>query len=63
MYIMENPFIAIELESHYFKLLERFTVVLYDKTSQLSTVNESRRELFSHREQIFHEMLMLIKMI
>ena len=57
MYIMENPFIAIELESHHFKLLERFTVVLYDKTSQLSTVNESRRELFSHRDKVVMEAL------
>ena len=50
--IAENPFVAMELNSHHFKLLERFTVVLYDKTSQLSSVDEARRELFCHRDKM-----------
>jgi hypothetical protein len=47
----------MEVNSHHFKLLERFTVALYDKTSQLSCVDEARRELFSHREKVVMEAL------
>jgi len=56
-FIAENPFVAMELNSHHFKLLERFTVVLYDKTSQLSSVDEARRELFYHRNKMMMEAL------
>jgi hypothetical protein len=42
----------MEVNSHHFKLLERFTIVLYDKTSQLSSVEEVRVELFSLRDKI-----------
>jgi len=42
----------MELNSHHFKLLERFTVLLYDKTSQLSFVDDARRELFFHKDKI-----------
>ena len=56
-YIAENPFVAIDMTSDYFKLLERFTVVMYDRTSQLSTVDEARRALFCHRDRIMMEAL------
>jgi len=47
----------VELNSHHFKLLERFTVVLYDKTSHLNSVDEARRELFCHRDKMMMEAL------
>ena len=56
-FIAENLYVAIELISHHFKLLERFTVVLYDKTSQLSSVDKARRELFCHRDKMMMESL------
>ncbi|KAJ8043846.1 hypothetical protein HOLleu_11123 [Holothuria leucospilota] len=34
-----------------FKLLERFVVVLYDKTSNLESINEARRELFCQKNR------------
>ena len=52
-YIAENPFVAIDN----FKLLERFTVVMYGRTSQVSTVDEARRALFCHRGRIMMDAL------
>ena len=46
LHMREHPFEPIELSSSTFQRLERLTVVMYDKTSNLSTVNEARRELF-----------------
>ena len=50
-FITKKPFTAIEVGSEHFKSLERFTVVLYDKTSQLSYVNQARRQLFCQRDK------------
>ena len=57
MFIAENLFVATEVNSHHFKLLEHFTVFLYDKTSQLSSVDEAHRELFCHRDKMMMEAL------
>jgi len=57
VFIAENLFVATEVNSHHFKLLEHFTVFLYDKTSQLSSVDEARRELFCHRDKMMMEAL------
>jgi hypothetical protein len=38
--------LANSLEACFDQPLERFTFVLYDKTSELESVNEARRELF-----------------
>ena len=35
-------------DSQYFRLLGRYTVVLYDKTSELDNVDTARMELFCH---------------
>lgn len=56
-YVAENPFTALDANSHHFRLLERYTVVLYDKTSQLSSVDEARRQMFCHRDKISMEAL------
>jgi len=34
-----------------FKLLERFTVVLYDKASDVLNVNEARKEIFTKKKR------------
>ena len=39
------------LDSDSFLKLERLTVVLYDKTSSLSSVNETRKELFCQKNR------------
>ena len=47
--IMKDPFCNITEESEHFKLLEHFTVIMYDKTSSLESVNECRRALFCQK--------------
>ena len=41
-----NPFEVFNVDSHHFQMLERLTVLMYDKTSQHISVNEVRRESF-----------------
>ena len=41
-----NPFEDFNVDSHHFQMLERLTVLMYDKTSQHISVNEVRRESF-----------------
>ncbi len=43
-----NPYIQLDNGSRYFHMLERFIVVLYNKTSELENVDEARLELFCH---------------
>ena len=47
LFIRENPFKPIEVSNPHFSTLERFTVVMYDKTSSHDSVNNARRELFT----------------
>ena len=39
------------MEAENFQLLERFTVILYDRTSSLKSINEARRVLFCQRSK------------
>ena len=45
-YMVDHPFAPISATSPHFVVLERFTVVLYNKNSANQFVNEERRELF-----------------
>ena len=45
-YLANNPFQRLDSSSQYFQSLERFTVILYDKTSPLTSINEARMSLF-----------------
>ncbi|KAG1676996.1 hypothetical protein GQR58_014039 [Nymphon striatum] len=49
--MVEHPFQLLDLNSATFRLLERFTCVLYDKTTAVVNVNELRQELFSKKTQ------------
>lgn len=51
LYMGDNPFHPVDGTSHYVKCLERFTVLLYDVTSNHDGVNEARRELFSKKSR------------
>lgn len=44
-----NPFNQLDQTSDHFTKLERFTVVMYDKTSELDDLNVARQHLFCHR--------------
>ena len=47
----ENAFDEVSLTSSHFLLLQRFTVLLYDKTSNLESVNEARLDLFCKKSR------------
>ena len=46
-----HPHTLVTIECDHFKLLERFCVVIYDKTSNLEFVNEARKELFCQKNR------------
>ena len=50
-YIALNPYTKLDTDSQYFHRLERFTVILNNKTSNLACVNEARMELFCQRNR------------
>ena len=50
-FMADHPFAAVETNSPIFSQVERFTLLLYDKTSVLETVNEARRELFCKKNR------------
>jgi len=45
-FMLENAYVQASYTSPCFRLLERCTVLLYDKTSTLESVNEARLDLF-----------------
>ncbi|KAG1666280.1 putative aldolase class 2 protein [Nymphon striatum] len=49
--MVEHPFQLLDLNSATFRLLDRFTCVLYNKTTAVVNVNELRQELFSKKTQ------------
>ena len=48
-YLSRHPFKQLQLSSDVFKSIERYTVVLYDKHSQQSSINEARMEIFCEK--------------
>lgn len=51
-YPCKNPFQPLNSESPIFQTLERFTCVLYDKTTSINKVNNLRQDLFSKRAKL-----------
>ena len=51
VYLAGHSFQLLDADDHHFLKLERLTVILYDKTSPLSSVNEARMELFCHKNR------------
>ena len=43
-YLVDHPFEALDISSPHLKLIERFTVILYDKTSTSDSVKKAIRE-------------------
>ena len=48
-HIALHPFTEVDVDSQHFQQLERFAVLVYDKTSDLQHVDEARKELFCHK--------------
>ena len=46
-----HPYATLTVKSEVFRCLERFTVVIYNRTSSLEYVNEARRELFCQKNR------------
>ena len=51
IYMATHPHTPLTVESQYFRHLECFTVVVYDKTSCLVSVDEVRKELFCQKNR------------
>ena len=51
VHLANHPFQRLDVDADPFKKIERLTVILYDKTSHLSTVNDTRRELFCQKNR------------
>ncbi|KAG0730168.1 hypothetical protein GWK47_028830 [Chionoecetes opilio] len=49
--LMNHPYMTVTVNCKEFQLLERFTVIIYNKKSNLDSVNEARRELFLPEKQ------------
>ena len=44
-----HPYTEIDVDAEHFQLLERLTIVMYDKTSSLECVDEARKEIFCQK--------------
>ena len=44
-YMAAHPFTQVGVDNEHFQMLERFTIILYDKASELLHVDEARRAL------------------
>jgi hypothetical protein len=56
VYLADHAFHRLDIDGDPFTKLERLTVILYDKTSPLSTVNETRRELFCQNNRAMEKL-------
>jgi hypothetical protein len=54
--ISSNPIAAINISSDVFKALERFTVLVYDKTFDSESVNQTRLNLFCKKSRSFENL-------
>ena len=50
--IAEQPFQPLTIDFELFEKLERYTCVLYDKSSTFTNVNELRQEMFSRQSKM-----------
>jgi len=51
-FLGNHPYYQLDVDDSIFKLLERFTVVLYDKASNVLNVNEVCKEIFTKNNRI-----------
>ena len=50
-FMMAHPHTPMTTDSRLFQQLERFTIIMYDKSSGLQSVNEARKELFCKKSR------------
>lgn len=51
-FVLSNPFKKVDKDSTLFELIERFTCVLYDKTTSITRINDLRQDMFSKRAKL-----------
>ena len=51
-FAIDNPFQPFTESSKIFEVIERFTCILYDKSTSISKVNDLHQELFSKRAKL-----------
>jgi len=57
-FLGNHPYYQLEVDDSIFKLLERLTVVLYDKASNVLNVNEARKEIFTKKNRTLENILL-----
>jgi len=50
-FLGNHPYYQLDVDDSIFKLLERFTVVVYGKASSVRNVNEARKEIFTKKNR------------
>ena len=50
-FLENRPYFQLDTDDSIFKLLEGFTIVLYNKSSNVLNVNEARKEIITKEEQ------------
>lgn len=50
-FLQDHPYYQLGKDDSVFKILERFTVVLFNKTSNVSNVNGARKEIFTKKNR------------
>jgi len=58
-YTALHPYTQLVTDDEHFTLLERFSIILYDKTSDAENVNEARKELFYKKSRTMENFLQL----
>eukprot|EP00732_Lithocolla_globosa_P001653 Lithocolla_globosa_v1_NODE_865_length_3166_cov_7.938966.p1 type:complete len:759 gc:universal NODE_865_length_3166_cov_7.938966:2838-562(-) len=53
LWIVDHPFVKIKPKSRVMKILERFTILLYDVTSNETSVNVARWQMFCKRQKSY----------
>jgi len=49
--VNDSPFLPLEINTPVFDVLQRFVVILYDRTSLATDVSTARRELFTKKNR------------
>ena len=56
VYLSQNPFHSIKVDSLHFQNIERMVIILYDKMSQHKSVNLSRKEIFCKQSKTIEKL-------
>ncbi|KAJ8353418.1 hypothetical protein SKAU_G00209850 [Synaphobranchus kaupii] len=56
VYLAKHPFQPLDVDCPQFQKLERLTVILYDKSSPLNSINQKRKELFCQENRMMEKL-------